>query len=142
MKLKNCRFNIIYYILILLFIISSGFILKKASINAHTNFTPFVLYRIYFVLLFSFGVMLGLECLFHENSKNGKWKLNLWKLTILGIPSLVVIIWIWFPIVFEIVIIRPYFPSILEHSMFFNISVILFGWVFTTSIYKEDLDEL
>lgn len=138
MKFKNCRGNIIYCILILIFVISSGFILKKASVNSHMNFTPFILYRIYFVVLFLFGVMLGLECLFYEKSKNGKWKLNLWKLTILGIPCLVIFIWIWFPLVFEIVIIKANFLYILNHNIFFNLSIILWGWVLTTSIYKED----
>ena len=141
MKSKNPRFDIIYYIVILFFVVSSGFVLKKASINAHINFTPFVLYRVHFFVLFSFGVMLGLECLFHQKKKDGKWKLNFLKLIILGIPSLLIIIWIWFPLVFGIIIIKTYFTCTLNYSMFFEISVILFGWVLTTSIYKENLDE-
>lgn len=141
MKLKDTKFHIIYSIFTLVFIISSGYISNKLLINAQKNFQPFLLYRAFFTVLFLFGVILGLEYLFNEKKKDGKWNLNSLKLTILGGTSLLVIIWHWFPIVFKIVVIKVPFPSIINHSMLYNLSVILFGWVLTTSIYKNDLNE-
>lgn len=141
MKIKNAKFYIIYSIIILLFIISSGYALRKLSTFAREAFQPLPLYRTSFTVLFLFGGILGLESLLNEKNKDGKWSLNLLKLIVLGLPSLLVIIWHWFPIIFGILLINARFPSIINHSIIYNLSVILFGWVLTTSIYKKDLNE-
>ena len=100
MKIKNAKFYTIFSIIILIFIISSGYALNKLSAFARETYQPLPLYRVSFTVLFLFGGMLGLESLLNEKNKDGKWSLNPLKLIILGGSSLLIIVWRWFPVVF------------------------------------------
>jgi hypothetical protein len=141
LKQKDTKFHIIYAIFALFFIVGSSYLSNKLLTIAQNTFQPVLVYRSSFAILALFGVILGFEHLFKEKRKDGKWNINILKLIILGIPTLWVIIWHWFPMVFNVVIIKKGLPPVISHSVIYDFAVILFAWVLTTSVYKNDLNE-
>ncbi len=81
------------YILILIFVVSFGsFFLEQinADIEKSLNINPTSLNFIMAIYYGSIGGLFGLEFLYKEIKKEGKWKINYPKLIILGVPSLLI----------------------------------------------------
>ena len=83
-----------------------------------------------------FGVLLGLEYIINEYKKQGRWNINIVKLLIIGVPSLLCTF--FEPIYY---LINMHFPlalrAIVLSKSFEIFTGILFGYVLITSIYKK-----
>ena len=144
---KNTKFYITYIIMILCYIIGSSIILSKMKFYAEKTYNPFISVTISLVSSVLLGILLGLEYLFKEKSKDGKWKINGAKFIILGLPCLLVLLWGWGPILimqlFSMSNIKIIERPFLINTLFNNNTSIIFlailvGWVLTTSFYKEN----
>jgi hypothetical protein len=100
------------------------------------------LYYPYFYLWLQFlnfcaaGIVFGMEALMSEAKRDGKWKVNLARLFIMGIPSFLLgayfILWSMLSI----------FPSLMsltfaDLGIFVNLMQMLFGYSVATSFYKD-----
>lgn len=100
------------------------------------------LYYPYFYLWLQFlnfsavGIVFGMEALMSEAKRDGKWKVNLARLFIMGIPSFLLgayfILWSMLSI----------FPSLssltfADFGIFVNLMQMLFGYSVVTSFYKD-----
>jgi len=80
------------------------------------------------IIFFILGVILGIPNLISEIKKEGKWKVNLPRLILIGIPSLFLSLQIIFTIILQRLIFFYVSPSIFQ---------IIFGYILITSFYKE-----
>lgn len=88
---------------------------------------------IYILFFGGIGVVLGLDNFTKELKKDGKWKIDIPKIIILGLPSLLFSI----PnLVYNII------PSALQFAYSIGlVSCIVFGYTLITSLFKEDIRE-
>jgi len=89
------------------------------------------------VLYIGFGFLMGLDYLLKERAKEGKWRINVSKLIIIGVPSLV--FGFMFYIIFLFHIPTSIFPRVLfsENPTYMILFKILLGYTIATSFYKE-----
>ena len=91
-----------------------------------------------FVTYGGVGAILGIDNLIKENSKEGKWRFDFKKLIIVGLPAFVLST----PVIWAIIIIiclkgkvDNIIMTIYNFMIIFNI---ILGYVFITSIYREE----
>ncbi|GEM_PF-2598675 len=100
------------------------------------------LYYPYFYLWLQFlnfsaaGIVFGSETLMSEAKRDGKWKVNLARLFIMGIPSF--LLGAYF-ILWSMLSILPSLMSITfaDFGIFVNLMQMLFGYSVATSFYKD-----
>ncbi|MDV4150744.1 hypothetical protein R0131_07825 [Clostridium sp. AL.422] len=133
MKSRSWRKYIIYLILIVGLYITGTLLLEmhydRAAITFMYNYWLITLIRIIFYG--GIGVVLGLDGFLIELKREGKWKFNIPKLIILGIPSLI------FSIPYIVILV----PISNSFSNIFTISSIILGYTLISSLYKEVEDE-
>ncbi len=84
-----------------------------------------------------FGVLIGLDSFMTERTKEGKWRINISKLVIIGIPSLIFAFFSY--LVFGLSIPMGRFASLLINGKgtYMNLFRVLLGYTIATSFYKE-----
>ena len=76
---------IITLILLVVFCGVSYFDANNEINRWNSNYQSFISYTVFYVIL---GLIIGLELFIQEAQKSGKWRIDIAKLIILGIPSL------------------------------------------------------
>ncbi|AOA01520.1 MAG: hypothetical protein RR638_12330 [Carnobacterium sp.] len=79
------------------------------------------------------GVLIGIEFLVSQINKSGKWRINLAKLTFLGIPS---ILFTFFNV--QIANLNPGLNFLSTNQTFLIFWQIVLGYTLVTSFYKND----
>ena len=90
--LKNkCLRYILFIFFICCFIFAGKFLFDRARDQFNEKFRIAVVWVFItpIILHIGFGVLLGLNHLLKEKAKVGKWRVNLSKLIIIGIPALI-----------------------------------------------------
>jgi hypothetical protein len=128
------------YIILLLAITLLFFILgiTDSLVNATKGLGLFSMYRfliLQFAVYCAAGMIFGLENLLNERNQNGCWKINLSRLSIIGIPSF--IIGIYYILYYTFIFIPPFISLIfINYGLFVNLMQMLFGYTVVTSFYK------
>ena len=89
------------------------------------------------ILSIGFGFFLGLNHLIEERIKEGKWQVNLSKLIIIGIPSLIFGHAFYLIFLFHISLGRFGSFLVTKPSTYMILFRVLLGYVVATSFYKE-----
>lgn len=79
------------------------------------------------------GVLIGIEFLVSQINKSGQWRINLAKLTFLGIPS---ILFTFFNV--QIANLNPGLNFLSTNQTFLIFWQIVLGYTLVTSFYKND----
>ncbi|MFZ7120990.1 MAG: hypothetical protein ACOWWH_08590 [Eubacteriaceae bacterium] len=133
MNIKKWRKYIIFILFLSVYIFIAYVLDNITSSYVNETFNPFVKILFDYLMYIIFGMILGIEYLLNQKKLEGKWKINLSKLLIMGIPSL------FFASHHYITIVGiNIFPTILN-SMFLILWQILFGYVVVTSFYKDTI---
>lgn len=88
------------------------------------------------VVCILFGFILGLEYFIKEFRKDGKWKIDIIRLTIMGIPSCIFAFYL--VLFFTLPIPHPMPMFIYHNNFFFYFSSVIFGYMVITSINKKE----
>lgn len=97
-----------------------------------TAFSYICLITILFVLNIIIGLLFGLDRLTAERKKSGKWKIDIPRIIILGLPSL------FFSLSYYIALLNiEIFTLILYGTDYIPIFQILLGYVLITCLYKD-----
>ncbi len=131
------------YIIIILFMccfIFSG----KASLDGAQDYMKYTLRMPFIwlitnsiVLYIGFGFLLGLNHLLKEKIREGKWRVNLSKIIIMGIPSLILSYAIYIVYLLHIPPSRIRDFLLTGTSTYMILFKVLLGYVVATSFYKE-----
>ncbi|MBP1757072.1 MAG: hypothetical protein H6Q59_3470 [Firmicutes bacterium] len=130
----------IYIILLLTFILLKELVMNKLNYLYTRNWgagnSYFLFITIPLIFNLTIGMLIGLEHFVNEIKKTGRWKINIPKLVILGIPSL------FLSLAYHIMSINISFiqmtlwkvASHFENN--FPVFQIIFGYAFITCLYK------
>lgn len=136
MNIASIRNYTIFCTLILLILFGGGYytsIINEQSLAFRNYFFDLIIYSI-------IGFIIGIEHLILEKKKNGIWRINYYKLFIMGLPLLYCALTLplyFSSIPFLRVIGRPL--SILSKNLHYIYCIILLlTYIITTSFYKED----
>lgn len=140
MKRKSWLKYLIYFPLIFFLIVLRQFVEKSFSASYYRFEYPEMFYYMVISLLLGvcIGLFLGLEHLIRELGKEGKWKINLPKLILVGLPSLYFSlsnIWILCGNQFIREIIA--YPLFRYGSGDVSLFQVILGYVVITSFYKN-----
>ena len=133
-----------YLILILLiigFLVLDKYIYYKAFSTLDIAPISFLAFPFLTLLNIAIGVLIGLEPLFKEAKKEGRWKFNWLRALILLLPTLYLII-VFTGIIYGRIYFRP-IMFIYKHQLFntamdiLSIIRLLFGYWLVTSFYKN-----
>ena len=132
MKSRSFGKYLIYLIFIIGLYIIGTLLLDKCYAEARITFVYnyWLITLIKIIFYGGIGAVLGLDSFLVELKREGKWKLDILRLIILGIPSLI----------FSIPYIMILIPISNSFSSVFTISSIVFGYTMISSIYKEEED--
>ena len=136
---KACKIPI-YGILVFGSIIAAAILGNSVSTWTGRTYNPLPAFVLFPIINIIIGAIFGLEWLINEREKQGRWKLQLDRLMILGIPALCLSLYV--PIYF----IGPSWVSILTGKLFlildkarvFSIFQIFLGYILITSIVKRE----
>lgn len=94
-----------------------------------------------FIFCATIGFLIGLEYFFKEKRKKGRWKINLPRLVLMGLPSLYFSLYaciFYFPVPFiRNILSQPIGFFISNNMTFIVIFQLIFGYIVITSLYKE-----
>ena len=145
---ENVKGYLVYIAITIGFIYIGSYILENIF-NHYENQYPFqlqlflikdALFSVYLILL---GAILGLQHIYNEKRKAGKWRLNSKKLFILGLPMFILslmihIYYVGYARVFKIF-------DIFYRSQYLNVYTTIFklilGYIIVTSFYKSSQEE-
>jgi len=134
-----------YLILILLiigFLVLDKYIYYKAFSTLDITPISFLAFPFLTLLNIAIGVLIGLEPLFKEAKKEGRWKFNWLRALILLLPTLYLII-VFTGIIYGRIYCRPLLFLLYEHHLtntamdVLSIIRLLFGYWLITSFYKK-----
>ena len=134
-----------YLILILLiigFLVLDKYIYYKAFSTLDIAPISFLAFPFLTLLNIAIGVLIGLEPLFKEAKKEGRWKFNWLRALILLLPTLYLII-VFTGIIYGRIYCRPLLFLLYEHHLtntamdVLSIIRLLFGYWLITSSYKK-----
>ncbi|AZV56021.1 hypothetical protein [Clostridium sp. AWRP] len=141
MKIKTWLKYFIYVFIIIVFMYLLGYIsvyLKKLQEAFSISIYQYGL--ITFILYALIGFLIGLEHFLKEKRKNGRWRVNLSKLTLMGLPSLYFSFYVFIfycPVPFiRAALIQPIEFFLRVNMNLITIFQLLFGYVVITSFYK------
>ncbi|NTV90904.1 MAG: hypothetical protein HGA22_11200 [Clostridiales bacterium] len=100
------------------------------------NFSPSLLFIIQFIVYCLAGCVFGLEKILAERKKTGKWKINISRLLVLGIPSLFFGLYILLYYTFSFL--PSYNYVFIDNEMFIRLMQMGFGYTVITSFYKAE----
>jgi hypothetical protein len=128
---------LIFAIIIISYMIFAQYLLNVLQRNAAATFEPLWYILISYVVYLILGVILGIEHMVNNWEKKSPWRLNSGKLLFVGVPLVVLILYIplyhwcyqWFclPI-----------PGVLSLNKFDNIVIVILGYIISTCFYKEN----
>lgn len=129
----------IYSVVLVCYIIFSSKILifEKEQFQRTFNNLPLITWSIIIFILF--GLLLGLEKLLLEIRKDGKWRINLPRLILLGVPSLYFslgILILSFPITFIRRTLSYPILYFLKYDDILSIFQVTLGYIIITSFIK------
>ncbi len=143
---KNILKYLFVIVLIILYIILFNVIFSEIRKNEQQTYQiNFMLNTsLRFIYYFGFGLIFGISTFKIEIKKVGKFKLNIPKIIIMGIPSLFLsflvylfsYIGIYIPVINDI----PYFLSFNNNTS--SVFSILFGYIAITSFYKVETQKI
>lgn len=131
MKINNCLKYFIYLLLIVALSWLGTTILSNYYAEVQRSYKTDILLIMFVNLIFfgGIGVVLGLDNFILQLKIKGQWRVNLPKLMILGLPSLILSIpYLWF-------ILSPSATQFMDTICL--ISNIVFGYTLVSSIEKE-----
>ncbi|MTI81244.1 MAG: hypothetical protein FH758_10235 [Firmicutes bacterium] len=144
MKKKGWLKYTIYTVLIIILVLSKEYVATQLKADFNETFRI----NLYFLTIAMFinvgiGLILGLEHLISEVKKDGTWKINLPKITIMGLPSL------YFSLTYflgfsnnqflqKVFLVDPILSTLIKYGTnFILIFQLIFGYVVITSFYKH-----
>jgi hypothetical protein len=142
MKLKSWVKYLVYVILIFFLVVLRGYVGKSISelYYKFENSSAIVYAVINLILGMCIGGLLGLEYLIGEFGKEGKWKVNLPKLILVGLPSLYVsLTYIYFFSGSVFILKRIVYPLtyLFKYGLdYVSLFQVILGYVVITSFYK------
>lgn len=142
MKVKSWFKYLIYITLILFLIVLRDYVGKLVSESYYRFENSSAIYYavISLILGICIGAFLGLEHLIGECGKEGRWKINLPKLILVGLPSLYVSltnIYFFSGSVFIMKIIAQPLSYLLKYGLdHVSLFQVIFGFVVITSFFK------
>lgn len=130
----------IYSVVLVCYIIFSSKILifEKEQFQRTFNNLPLIIWSM--IIFIVFGLLLGLEKFLLERRKDGRWKINLPKLVLLGIPSLYFslgIILLSIPINFIPRILFYPILYFLKYEDILSIFQVVLGYIISMSFIKK-----
>ncbi|RII36139.1 hypothetical protein D2A34_01835 [Clostridium chromiireducens] len=136
MRKNNWLMYSIYSIVLLCYIIFSSKILiyEKEQFQRTFNNVPLIIWSI--VIFIVLGLLLGLEKFLSEKKKDGRWKVNLSRLVLLGIPSLYFSLGIMI-LSIPITFVRYPILYLLKYEDILSIFQVILGYIIITSFIKE-----
>jgi hypothetical protein len=146
MKIKSWLKYLIYIVLIGVVIYLKGFleIIYQKKMKETFNLEVYVyMFVIMALTTVAVGVVLGLEYFLAQVKTSGKWKVNVPKIVLLGIPSLYISS--FYILAFSVgekassFLVTPIFRLFRNTTSFIPIFQIVFGYVLITSFYKVGL---
>lgn len=144
MKMKSWVKYFIYIFLILVIVFRGQHVFQVIEKNREKSFNPQYYYTSTMTIIFygTLGLILGLEHFICEIKKEGKWKFNLPKIVLMGLPSL------YFSLFYFILISNLHFlrdmltyPIIVllgNYSGFISVFPLILGYTLITSLYKQN----
>lgn len=142
MQSKTWLKYFVYTFIIIAFMYLGEYILNcLKSLQKVTLNLPFYQYDIItFIFYTTIGFLIGLEYFLKEKRKGGRWKVNVPKLILMGLPSLYFSLYafiLYFPVPFVInILIQPIEFFLRSNITFMDIFQLLLGYVVVTSLYK------
>ena len=124
-KKSSIRY-LVHLLLIILFILTLNQLihgLEPESFNL--DFNVWMYYGVRKAIGIVFGMILALEYLHHEREKNGRWKINPYRLLILGVPALV----------FSF---QQFVSLYLDSTIYLKLFEVMVGYILGTSMYKTN----
>lgn len=100
------------------------------------NVRPYFTNMLMIVFYGGIGLILGLEHLFTEIEKEGKWKINLPRIILIGIPSLYFSLSMFIYYTNNQIIDYPIYVLLKGNSSFISVFQLILGYSFITSFYK------
>ena len=128
MKRKYWIGYAIYALILLFAFIFCNYILTYLKELMNKTFQPEPSFTLTIAVYVMLGILLGLEHLFMERKKEGKWRINLPKLLLLGIPSLTCV----FPVIFY-----PLIHTLVSNEALLSLVQVIFGYALSSSFYKS-----
>lgn len=140
MRKNNWLLYSIYSVILVCYAIFSSKILifEKQQFQRTFNNLPLIILSM--IIFIMFGLLLGVEKFLLEMRKDGKWKINLPKLILLGIPSLYfslgLLIIVSFPITFIQRTLSYPILYFLKYDAILSIFQVILGYIIITSFIK------
>jgi len=122
-----------------------GFIVIAGVLGAGNNYVkillgtgiglyyPYIALNLQLAVFCAAGAAFGLEKLLFEKKQKGRWKFNLPRFLILGLPGFVMGLCLILSNLFPA---TPLFGFVAAYSLFVNLMQMLFGYTLITSFYK------
>lgn len=139
---KKSWLKFFIYILLVLIILKLGNSIYKAiGVDGPDPFA----YNILCIIIYgSIGVILGFECFLRELKKDGKWKVNIPKLILLGLPSLYFSMSTFIYLNGVLHTVMPFLSSPIVEAARGKMDVIsifqlILGYTIITGFYKTDI---
>ena len=95
---------------------------------------------LYIISYGAIGAVLGLDSLIKERNKAGKWTINISKIIIIGIPSLIFALPLNLLLI-DGISVPNVIMKILANDNLMVICNVILGYIITTSFYKVEVDE-
>lgn len=142
MKQKQWLKYLFYMVIMLIIVLLRVYITNLAKgYYSETFQMNFFLLTIMVLINVMLGILLGLEHLIKEIKTEGTWKINIPKLTLLGIPTLYCSIAnfsIYSPNKFLLYVFTKPLWSLLRYDInILSFFQLMFGYIIVTSFYKE-----
>ncbi len=146
MRVKPWIKYAIYILLICIVLFLKDYVVGKIEYSFQRTFgangSYILLITIPFIFNLAIGFLIGIENFINEINKDGKWRINLPKIILVGVPSL------FFSLTYHFASINNFFVQhyLLKYTTlgtnFIPVFQILLGYVFITCLYKYNVREI
>ena len=138
--MKKWLHSLIKALIIFAAIIFLAAIHQSFSLTTSSASDSWVTFHITLLIFLLFGLLLGLEHLVCEAVKKGKWHVNLPRLILLGLPSL--LFGFYFDLYYTNIpflrLLAHFLPAFLaQFAVFEQLSILLLGYIVVTSFYRD-----
>ena len=144
MKLKQWAKYLIYIVVIYFALVLRSHLLELQKLYVgqtyrFTDFQPMMYLLAATVIVMLIGALLGLDQFLAQRKKVGKWRVNWPKLILLGVPSLVLSLYLFVFFTPFINALMPLYAWVTTYNYdFMAIFQLILGYVIITSFYRED----
>lgn len=139
MKNRNWIENFIHALILLFYIMLTNNLLNNLYEKSQITYNILPYHILYIVIFIIFGFLVGSLSFFHEIKKPGIWKINLFKLIFLGIPTAYFVLCLlitYFNINWLSFITNMYLVVSVSSNMC-SVICLLLGYTLITSFYKK-----